>query len=93
MSTLVSALELQKADEAKKAIRKETYKKILEQISKKIQVSSQVGNKNLIVNIPSFVMGFPTFNREVAANYIERQLRNGGYKTNRLSETSIYIDW
>ena len=93
MSSLVSAQELQKVNEAKKAIKKETYRKILEQISKKIQVSSQIGNKNLIVTIPSFVMGFPTFNQATAANYIERQLNNGGYKTNRISGTSIYIDW
>jgi len=93
MSSLVSAQELQKANEAKKAIKKETYRKILEQISKKIQVSSQIGNKNLIVTIPSFVMGFPTFDQAMAATYIERQLRNGGYNTNRISGTSIYIDW
>ena len=91
--TLVSAMELQKADQAKKEIKKETYRKILEQISKKIQVSSDIGNKNLIVTIPIFVMGFPSFNQEAAATYIERQLNNGGYKTNRLSATSIYIDW
>lgn len=91
--TLVSAMELQKADQAKKEIKKETYRKILEQISKKIQVSSQIGNKNLIVTIPAFVMGFPSFNQESAANYIQRQLNNGGYKTSRLGTTSIYIDW
>ena len=91
--TLVSAMELQKADQAKKEIKKETYRKILEQISKKIQVSSEIGNKNLIVTIPVFVMGFPSFNQEAAATYIERQLNNGGYKTNRLNATSIYIDW
>lgn len=91
--TLVSAMELQKADQAKKEIKKETYRKILEQISKKIQVSSQIGNKNLIVTIPAFVMGFPSFNQEAAATYIQRQLNNGGYRTNRLSTTSIYIDW
>ncbi len=91
--TLVSAIELQKVDQAKKEIKKETYRKILEQISKKIQVSSQIGNKNLIVTIPAFVMGFPTFNQETAATYIERQLKNGGYKTSRLNSTSIYIDW
>tara|TARA_R110002074_G_scaffold8841_2_gene35775 strand:- start:4791 stop:5177 length:387 start_codon:yes stop_codon:yes gene_type:complete len=91
--TLISVLELQKADKAKKQIKKETYRKILEQISKKIQVSSQIGNKNLIVTIPSFVMGFPTFHQYTAANYIIRQLNNGGYKTNRLNDTSIYIDW
>ena len=91
--TLVSALELQKADQAKKEIKKETYRKILEQISKKIQVSSEIGNKNLIVSIPPFVMGFPSFSQEAATIYIERQLNNGGYKTNRLSPTTIYIDW
>ena len=91
--TLVSAMELQKADQAKKEIKKETYRKILEQISKKIQVSSEMGNKNLIVNIPVFVMGFPSFNQEAATIYIDRQLKNGGYKTNRISVTSIYIDW
>ena len=91
--TLISVIELQKAEQAKKEIKKETYRKILEQISKKIKVSSDIGNKNLIVTIPGFVMGFPSFNQEIAANYIERQLKNGGYSTSRLNEKSIYIDW
>ena len=93
MSSLISVRELQKAKLAKKEIRKETYRKILEQISKKIQVSAQVGNSSLIATIPSFVMGFPTFDRTMAATYIERQLKNGGYNVKRINDIGLLIDW
>lgn len=90
---LVAASELQKAETQRKQIKKETYKKILDQISKKIQTISESKGTQTIVSVPPFVVGFPIYNRASAAVYIERQLRNGGYYVRRVSEHDIYVDW
>ena len=93
MGGLVPASELHNKNIAKNAIKKQTYGEILEQISRKIKRSSTVGNTNLIVTIPSFVMGCPTFDPVSATTYILRQLKNGGYKPTRITMTSILVDW
>lgn len=91
--SLVSAAELQKSEEVRKAIKKETYRKILEQISKKITHVSQAKGTDTIVTVPPVVVGFPFYNVTAAGNYIERQLKNGGYRIRRLNNSQIYVDW
>lgn len=90
---LVAASELQKAETQRRQIKKETYKKMLDQISKKIQTISESKGTHTFVTVPPFVVGFPIYNRASAAVYIERQLRNGGYYVRRVSEYDIYVDW
>jgi len=90
---LVAASELQKAEVQRKQIKKETYKKILDQISKKIQTISESKGTNTVVTVPHFIVGFPIYNRASAAVYIERQLKNAGYYVRRVSECDIYVDW
>jgi hypothetical protein len=38
-------------------------------------------------------MGCPTFDRSKAADYLIRQLKNGGFKVERLSLIDIHVDW
>lgn len=90
---LVSVSELQEDEQRKKQIRKETYSKILDMISKKIKAKNELGEKRLIFVTPSFVMGCPSFDVGAATVYLERQIRNGGYNTAILSNDSFYIDW
>ena len=90
---LVSVSELQQDEQRKKQIRKETYSKILDMISKKIKAKNELGEKRLIFVTPSFVMGCPSFDVGAATLYLERQIRNGGYTTAILSNDSFYIDW
>ena len=91
--SLVLATELHKEKDAKRAIKKQTYKQILEQVSRKIKNASLGGKEHLVVTIPVFVMGCPSFDQKTAAIYIERQLKNGGYKTRFVTEISILVDW
>lgn len=93
MGGLIPANELQKEKDAKKTIKKETYRQILDQISRKIKNASDMGNNTLVVTIPGFVMGCPTFDQVTATTYILRQLKNGGYKTMRVNAVSILVDW
>ncbi len=90
---MISVQEIHKIEGVRKAIRKETYTKIYEQFSKRIRHHVELGMKNVTLSVPSFVMGCPTFDRSKAADYLIRQLRNGGFRVDRLSPTDIHVDW
>ena len=90
---MISVQEIQKIEGVRKAIRKETYTKIYEQFSKRIRHHVELGMKSVTLSVPSFVMGCPTFDRSKAADYLVRQLKNGGFKVDRLSPIDILVDW
>ena len=90
---MISVQDIQKIENVRKAIRKETYKKIYEQFCKRIKYHVELGLKNVTLSVPSFVMGCPTFDRTKACDYLIRQLKNGGFNVNRLSSTDIHVDW
>ncbi len=90
---MISVDELSKISEKRNKLRKETYVKIYEQISKKIRQSAEFGNKFLLVSVPSFVVGFPAFDRLKAVHYIKRQLDLGGFYTRLVGDYEIYVSW
>ena len=91
--SLVSANEISQIHESRKIIKKDTYKKILEQFSKKIKYHAEINQTSAVLVVPAIVVGFPTFDRSLAAIYLERQLKNGGYSTRRLDDVTIYVQW
>ena len=90
---MINVQDIQKIENVRKAIRKETYTKIYEQFSKRIRHHVEIGLKSVTLSVPSFVMGCPTFDRSKAADYLIRQLKNGGFNVDRLSNTDIHVDW
>lgn len=91
--SLVSANDISQIHQAKRDIRKEIYRKILEQFSKKIKYNAQLNQTSASLMVPVVVVGYPTFDRPLAATYLERQLRNGGYFTRRLNDVTILVQW
>jgi hypothetical protein len=90
---MISVNEISKIAEKKNQLRKETYVKIYEQISKKIRQTVEVGNKHIVVQIPGFVVGYPSFDRIKATQYIKRQLDLGGFNTRFIGDHEIFITW
>ena len=90
---LVPAASLQKEKEKKKEVRKETYRKILEIVSRKIRNAAEMNQVHIMVTIPHWVLGCPVYDLLLATNYIERQIKNGGYHTARINENSMYVNW
>jgi hypothetical protein len=90
---MISVHEIHKIERIRKTIRKETYTKIYDQFSKKIRYHVEIGLKSVVLSVPSFVMGCPTFDRKKAADYLCRQFVNGGFIVDRLSQTDLYVDW
>lgn len=90
---MISVEEITKITEKKNKLKKETYVKIFEQISKKIRQTVEIGNKHLFIQIPSFVIGYPAFDRLRATMYIKRQLDLSGFETKFVGDHELFVTW
>lgn len=90
---MISIDEISRITEKRNKLKKETYIKIYEQISKKIRQSVDLGHKYMFCQIPSFVMGYPHFNRVKALQYIKRQFDIGGFTVQQVGDFELCISW
>jgi len=90
---MISINDVTKIDEKRKQVKKEIYKKIYEQFSRKIKQCVELGHKQVFLTVPSFVMGCPTFDRHAAARYMVRQFTLGGFEVTLIGEYEIYVSW
>jgi|TARA_B100001540_G_scaffold254981_1_gene232025 hypothetical protein len=90
---MLSINDVNKIDEKRKQIKKEIYKKIYEQFSAKIKQSVELGHKQIFLTIPTFLLGYPVFDRRLAAKYLARQFQLGGFTVKLLSDFDIYVSW
>ena len=90
---MISINDVTKIDEKRKQIRKEIYTRIYEQFSRKIKQSVELGHKQVFLTVPTFVIGYPTFDRGAAARYIMRQFKLGGFDVRLVSDYDMYVSW
>jgi hypothetical protein len=90
---MISINDVTKIDEKRKQIRKEIYMRIYEQFSRKIKQCVELGHKQVFLTVPSFVVGYPTFDRGAAARYMTRQLKLGGFDVRLVSDYDMYVSW
>jgi hypothetical protein len=90
---MLSINDVTKIVEKRKQIKKEIYKKIYEQFSGKIKQSVELGHKQIFLTVPTFLLGYPVFDRRLAAKYIARQFQLGGFTVKLLSDFDIYVSW
>lgn len=90
---MINIDEVTKIDEKRKQIRKEIYTRIYEQFSSKIRQSVEYGHKQIFLTVPSFVLGYPSFDRCAAARYLVRQLMLGGFTVKQISDHDLYVSW
>ena len=90
---MISINDVTKIDDRRRQIKKEIYKRIYEQFARKIRKSVEYGNKQIFLTIPTFVIGYPTFDRASATQYVARQFTNGGFNVRIVGEYEIYINW
>ena len=90
---MISINDVTKIDEKRKQIKKEIYTRIYEQFSRKIKQSVELGHKQVFLTVPTFVVGYPTFDRSAAARYIMRQLKLGGFDVRLVSDYDMYVSW
>jgi hypothetical protein len=90
---MISAKELVEKDKKRQNIKKELYKAILEQFSRKIKASFDLGSKSTVLIVPSFMIGFPKYDLPTAVKYMGRQLIRLGYRVKLQSPVSYEVSW
>lgn len=90
---MISVDEISRLTDKKNKMKKETYIKLYEQVSRKIRQSVDFGQKYATAQIPSFLIGFPMFDRYKATSYVKRQLERGGFQVVVSGDHELYITW
>lgn len=91
---MISASEIAEREAARRNLRKETYKTILEQFSKKIKVASERREATATLVVPPFVIGYPMYPFDDALVYLRRQLVRSGYSVAQgLERGSFVVSW
>ena len=90
---MISTRDIAKIENKRKELKKEIYTKIYEQFSRKIRQTVELGQKQVFVNVPSFIMGYPTFDRDKALEYLNRQLERAGFTTTQTGSYEILVIW
>jgi len=84
---------INKMDAEKRRVKKEIYTRIHEQFCRKIQSVASAGHKQVLLTVPLFLLGYPTYNVTQAAVYLKRQLQNGGFTVNFAQPSSLLVSW
>jgi hypothetical protein len=90
---VISAKEIAANEKLRRDVRKETYKALLEQFTRKIKTQSEIGNKFTDLTIPPFLIGFPRYNIPKTVEYMVRQLVRLGYTVQRTGPINLRISW
>lgn len=90
---MLSVQDLAKMEKVRQNIKKEIYKSILGQFSRKIKARFDLGDKSTVLTVPPFVVGFPRYDLPTAVRYIGRQLTRLGYKVTMVTPTSYEVSW
>jgi len=74
-------------------MRKETYVELYKQVTRKVRRAVETGRKYVDMVIPHFLVGYMTYDRLQATNYIKRQLENAGFDVSVMENFEIRITW
>lgn len=90
---MLSVDDIHKIEKQRRDARKEIYRKIYEQFCRKIKQCVELGESQAFLRTPSYLIGYPTFDRERATVYLKRQLELGKFDVTRISEIDLYVSW
>ena len=90
---MINVSEIFNIEYSRKNNKKEIYKKIFEQFSRKIRCTVELGGKTVMLRVPFVVFGYPTFDRSRACVYLKRQLELSGFSVQSISTIDLCVTW
>jgi hypothetical protein len=90
---IASAKDILAAEKKRGAAKKEYYKALLEQFSRKIKHSVELGRKDALLTVPSFLVGYPKYDLATTVVYMSRQLGRLGYKVEMVGPLDLKVTW
>ena len=90
---IASAKDILAAEKKRGAAKKEYYKALLEQFSRKIKHSVEIGKKDALLTVPTFLVGYPKYDLAATVVYMSRQLSRLGYKVEMVGPLDLNVTW
>lgn len=90
---MFSVQDIQRMNQQKVSIKKETFGVLLKKFSHKIKSTYLAGGTNTVLRIPPLVLGYPMYDMHQATMYLKRQLDRLGYQTAVPFDGAIYVSW
>ena len=90
---VASAKDMLAAEKKRGSAKKEYYKALLEQFSRKIKNSVELGKKEAVLTVPSFLVGYPKYELAATVVYMSRQLTRLGYKVALVGPLDLKVTW
>lgn len=90
---MISAKAVLESEKKKGSVRKEYYKALLEQFSRKIKNRSELGFRDAILTVPVFLVGFPSYDLASTVAYMNRQLTRLGYRVSIVGPLDFKVEW
>lgn len=90
---MLNIKEVQAIENKRKQIKKDTYKKIYDELTRKIRNAVSVGHKQTVLHVPRYIFGYPTYDLSHVTRYMIRQFSHSGFTCGELSPGEIYVSW
>lgn len=90
---MVKAGDLIKAQKERDNIKYKTFKKIFNQIEKKIVLASSSNYYYIWYQIPVFLIGSPMYNIDECKQFVIKNLQDNDFKINENEGHLLYIYW
>ena len=90
---MISVKDIGEIENRRRLQKREIYKVIYAQFSNRIKTSVEMKQNYARLNVPVFVIGFPSFDIIQAAIYLKRQLERGGFTVQTASPTEFIVTW
>ena len=89
----LTARDVATMEKARANVKKETYRAMLDQFSRKIRTSYELGRREAVLTIPPFVIGYPKYDLAKAVVYMARQLTRLGYVVTVAGPLTLKARW
>lgn len=90
---MINISEIHQIEKKRKEIKKQIYKKIYDELCRKIRNSVSIGHKQIILNVPRYLFGYPTYDLQKATEYMKRQFEHSGFTVHIVGPGEIYVSW
>ena len=90
---MLTVSKLERTEQERIKLKKEFYKRVYDDLSKKVTNASNFKRKNIILTIPAFYFGYPRYDVVKTTAYMKRQFEKGGFTCMLFDTNRLYVSW
>ena len=90
---MIHVSELHKDQDNRNDIKKTTFNKILEDMSRVVKRRAQMGHKECYLTVPVFTIGRPLYNVRQATKYVIHKMEKNGFTVNDQGTNTLFVSW